>query len=246
MLRNTSSSRPSSVCNSSTCQPLAAARTFAGQFAVVLVDFGINARPDPPVFLLDDRVRRALGTPESRSANLRAGASADDDQDRAGQIGFLLQLLRRAVGDNLAAVNDDGPRTNRLDFLQNVRRKNNGLAFAHPADQAADLVLLVRVQAVGRFVQHQHVGIVDDGLGETGAMAVTLGKRVHALIKNAIRESTFRRRDERPSFLASPRKPRNSAQKLKKALHRHVRVSRGVFRQIADEPFGGNGICPPC
>ena len=69
-----------------------------------------------------------------------------------GHFGFWLQLLRRAVGHDLAAVNDDGPRTDRLDLLQDVGRENDGLALAHAADQAAHLVLLIRVQPVGRFV----------------------------------------------------------------------------------------------
>jgi hypothetical protein len=91
---------------------------------------------------------------------LRPGHAPHHQQHRAGHVGFLLQLLRRAVGHDLPAVNNNGAGTNRLDFLQDVRRKNNGLALAHAADQTAHFVLLVGVQAVGRFVQHQHVGIV--------------------------------------------------------------------------------------
>ena len=29
---------------------------------------------------------------------------------------------------------------------------------------------------------------------------------------------------------------------IQEAMHRHVRVGGGIFRQIADEPFGGNRI----
>ena len=43
-------------------------------------------------------------------------------------------------------------------------------------------------------------------------------------------------------FLASPRRPRNSAHKSQEALHGHVGVSRGVFREIANQPLGRNGV----
>ena len=42
--------------------------------------------------------------------------------------------------------------------------------------------------------------------------------------------------------MASPRKPAQFGHKTEEALHRHVGVSRGVFRQIADEALGGNGV----
>ena len=61
MLRKTSSSRPSSVCSSSTCQPLAAARTLARQVAVDVFALGINPRPDFAFFLFDDRRPAGIG-----------------------------------------------------------------------------------------------------------------------------------------------------------------------------------------
>ena len=38
------------------------------------------------------------------------------------------------------------------------------LSRGHLRDQGADLVLLVGIQTVGRFVQHQHGRIVQQGL----------------------------------------------------------------------------------
>ena len=87
----------------------------------------------------------------------------------APAIPIWLELLRRAVGDDLAAVDDDRPRTDGVHLFQNVRRENDRLLLAHPPDQVADLVLLIRIQTIGRLVQHQDVRIMNDGLGETGA-----------------------------------------------------------------------------
>ena len=93
MLRKTSSRRPSSVCNSSTCQALAPRQDIAGQFAVLPLGLGINPRPHPAVFLLDDRGAARVGHAGKLLHQLRALRPADNQQDRSRQIGFLLQLL---------------------------------------------------------------------------------------------------------------------------------------------------------
>src|SRR6266436_3756838 len=104
-------------------------------------------------------------------------------RDRAEEVlqpaasGARLQLLRRAVGDDAAAVDDDGPGARRLDLLEDVGRKNDRLLLAHAADERAYLVLLVRIEAVGGLVEDQHFGIVDQRLSETGAVAKALGER---------------------------------------------------------------------
>ena len=51
--------------------------------------------------------------------------------------------------------------------------KDNGLAFTHAADQTANFVFLIWIKAIGRLIQHQDVGIVDDGLSKAGSVAIT-------------------------------------------------------------------------
>ena len=48
-------------------------------------------------------------------------------RDRAGVFRALPQFLRRAIGHDLAAIDDDRARTGRLDLLENVGRKNDRL-----------------------------------------------------------------------------------------------------------------------
>ena len=89
------------------------------------------------------------------------------------------------------------------------------LRLAHPANQTADFVFLVWVQPVGRFVQNQDVGIMNDGLGKAGAMAKTFGKCVNTLMKNRFEKAHFH--DAIDRFLSSlPRNPLSSAQKPRK------------------------------
>ena len=70
------------------------------------------------------------------------------------------QLLWRAVEQHSPAGDDDRARAHRLDFFEDVGRQHNGLAGRHLLDERAHFVLLIRVQAVGRFVQNQHLRVM--------------------------------------------------------------------------------------
>ena len=86
---------------------------------------------------------------------------------------------------------------------------------------------------------------MNDRLRETGAVTITLRKRIHALMQDGFQEAHFDGAID-ARFFASPRKPRNSAAKLEKAVNRHVRVRRRIFRQIADEAFGRDRVGRGC
>ena len=235
MLRKTSSSRPSSVCSCSICHSWA-----ASPMACASAPLRAALRESPhrhvPVFVihhghpLDQRHLVQLRGHRAR------GHAFDPQRHRPGPLRFLPQLLRRAVGHNLAAVNDDRPRADRIHFLQDVRREDDRLLLAHPPDQLPHLVLLIRIQPVRRLVQHQHVGVVNDGLGETGAVAITLGERLDALVQHRFQEAHL---DHAVDGLL----PRVAAQaadfrrEIEEPIHRHVRVGRRVFRQVADQPL---------
>src|SRR2546421_10478232 len=101
----------------------------------------------------------------------------------------LLELLRRAVRDDLPSINDDGARAGGLALLEDMGGKNNRLLLAHPLDQTAHFMLLVRVQAIRRLVHDQDVGIVDNRLGETEAMSVAFGESIHALVDDGLEKA---------------------------------------------------------
>ena len=127
-----------------------------------------------------------------------------------------LQLLRRAVGDDLAAVDDDDARAGRLDLLQDVGREDDRLVLAHALDEVAHLVLLVGIEAVGRLVHDQHVRIVDQRLREAGAVLVALGERVDALVEHVLEEAQLDRAVDRLLARVAPQPAQLRAQKLRK------------------------------
>jgi hypothetical protein len=112
------------------------------------------------------------------------------------------QLRGRAVRDDAAAVDDDGAAARGVDFLEDVGGKHDRLALAELADQVAHLVLLVRVEAVGRLVEDQHLGLVHQRLREAGAVAVALGERVDRLVQHRGEEAAL---DRAERLFSSPR-----------------------------------------
>ena len=89
-----------------------------------------------------------------------------------------LELVGPRVGHHPAARDDHRPGADRLDLLEDVGRDDDRLVLGHLADQPAHAVLLVRVEAVGRLVEHQHRRVVHDRLGDADAALEALGQRL--------------------------------------------------------------------
>ena len=62
------------------------------------------------------------------------------------------QTLGRAVHHDLAAVHDHRAGAGRFHFLQDVGGEQDRLGLAEALDELPDLMLLVRIQTVGRLV----------------------------------------------------------------------------------------------
>ena len=87
------------------------------------------------------------------------------------------QGVRGLVGDDAAVRDDDGAGAHLVHLLEDVGGDDDQFLPAQLVDQPPDLVLLVRVEAVGGFVQDEHLWIVDERLGEPDAAPETLGER---------------------------------------------------------------------
>ena len=55
------------------------------------------------------------------------------------------------------------------------------MLLAEVLDEFADLADLVRVEADGRLIEDEQVGVADEGIREADALAVALGKRADDL-----------------------------------------------------------------
>src|SRR3954469_463912 len=160
--------------------------------------------------------------------------------DGAGEVRHAAQLGRRAVGDDAAAVDDDGARAGGVYFLEDVRREDDRLVGAELLDEVPHLVLLVRIEAVGRLVHDQHIRIVDQRLREAGAVLVSLGERVDRLVQHRLQEAELDHAVHRLLARGAGEAPQ-LGDELEERSHRHVRVRGGVLRQVADQALRLDG-----
>src|SRR5437016_9821603 len=96
----------------------------AGQRPINIGRFGKNSSRDAGGLLFKDG--SAFDGRELRQF-LTEGCSIDAagaQGNSAGPFGFLTELLGRAVGHDLAAIDDNGARARGIDFFENVGREN--------------------------------------------------------------------------------------------------------------------------
>jgi hypothetical protein len=84
------------------------------------------------------------------------------------------QVLGRVDRHHPALVDDDHPLAGLRDLGQDVGAQDDRVIARELLDEAARLVDLLRVEPCGRLVEDQHVGVVDERLGEPDALPVAL------------------------------------------------------------------------
>ena len=118
-------------------------------------------------------------TVRGSSAPFRPATSTSTDSTPRARF---CRLLHRIGGHHLAFVDDDHLLAGLLDFRQDVGAQNDGVIAGKALDQIARLVDLLGVETRGRLVENQYVGIVNDGLRQADALAITLGKLAEQLV----------------------------------------------------------------
>ena len=148
-----------------------------------------------------------------------------------------------AVGQQPALGNDHRPAAHGMDLFEDVGGNHDGLVRRHLLDHLAYMVFLVRIEAVGRFVQDQHVRIVQQGLGQAHPPGKALGQGLDRLIEHG---GKLRHLDDPAHGLrpAGAAQAPARADEIQKAARRHVGIERRALRQIADAGLGRDGGVP--
>ena len=106
-------------------------------------------------------------TPGSACTVAASTASVDVDLQRLRRRQQSMQFGERAAGDDAAVVDDDDAVGQPFGLFHVVRRVDQRLAGAGERFQAVeDRVAALRVDAGGRFVEQQHVGVVHQRTGD--------------------------------------------------------------------------------
>src|SRR5581483_8790631 len=155
-------------------QPPAAADDAARELAPdVLAALALDFVADRRAVTIRFGDARHAGHPAQRRYRVAAGR-IDLDVHRFRSAQPRRQVLRRVDGDDLPLVDDDDALARLADFRQDVRAQDDRVGARELFDQLPRFDDLLRVEAGGRFVEDQHVGVVDDCLREADALLVPL------------------------------------------------------------------------
>src|ERR1700761_2614059 len=114
--------------------------------------------------------------------------------------------------------------------------KNRALP-RHRVDQLTHGVLLIGVEAIGRFVQHQHRRIVNDRLGKADAATQTLGQGIDAGIEHAFQLEPADHFFETAIALVRAHAA-YAHDEDKKLAYGHFTVARRTFGQVTQRALG--------
>ena len=110
-------------------------------------------------------------------------------------------------------------------------------------DELAHLMLLVGIEAVGRFVQHQHVGVVQQRLRQPDPAAVALGESVDRLFQYVCERQPVGRLVTAPGHLGAG-VAAHPGDEIEEAFRGHVAVGGSAFRQVAQVGLGAQRVAP--
>ncbi len=113
-----------------------------------------------------------LQTPLDSRPIENAIAAGNFHEHRFAAARPILQIMDGIGRDQLALVDDDHVLAGLFHFGQDVSTEQDGVIAGEIPDQIAGLVDLFGIESGGGFVEDQHVGIVDDRLRQTYALAI--------------------------------------------------------------------------
>jgi len=164
----------------------------------------------------------ASSAPVSEMARRRCRGERRCDGASAGQAAPAGRRRDAAMSD------DDRSTAHRLDLFEQMRRDDDRLFASHGRDDLAHLVLLVGVEPVGRLVQNDDVGIVEQCLSDPDAALETLRQSFDWLMQDL---GNFDHLDDTPypilGFAAG--EAANVGDKVEKGGGRHVGIGRSAL-----------------
>ena len=147
-----------------------------------------------------------------------------------------LQLLGALVDHDAAGGDDDRPCADRLDLFQDVGRDDDRLVAGHVVQQAAHLMLLVRIESVGRFVEDQHLRVEQDRLGQADPAAKALRQGLDRPVEDTLQPEALDRLAD-ASLPVGRRQAVQVGDEAEQGLGRHIAVGRRALGQVAEAPL---------
>ena len=118
---------------------------------------------------------------EQRGAERRWRGSLTSAQPVGPVVHEVADGAEVALGGEAALGDDEDPRAEALDLVEDVARHDDGAVGpgAEPPHEVDEVQPLARVEAVERLVEHEDLRVVDEGGGDLDPLAVALGQGAH-------------------------------------------------------------------
>ena len=156
---------------------------------------------------------------------------------RLGPLQPRGQAFRRVDRDHAALVDDDDALAGLGDFRKDVGAEDDGVVAGEAADEVAGLDDLLRVEAGRRLVEDQHFRVVDERLRQADPLPVALRELAAVAVGHVVDVGALHhRRDALAPLLR--RHALDAGDEVEVLAHRHVRVERRRFRQVAGAALG--------
>src|SRR5262249_8338519 len=136
-------------------------------------------------------------------------------------------------GDELALVDDDHLLAGLLNLGKDVSAENDGVVAGETADEFARFVNLFGIEAGGRLIKNEHVGVVDGGLSQANAAAIALGKLAEDFFLDVGDGAAIKNKADALCEVCSAQ-AFDFSDELEILGGAHFQVQRRSFRQIAD------------
>src|SRR5262249_27847707 len=160
------------------------------------------------------------------------------DLERALLLG---QLGDATLADDLAAVEDDAAVADQFHLAQKVRVEEDRRApAAQLVEDLADLAAADRIDAVGRLVEEDHVGVVYQRLGDAHALFHALGIGLDLVVHAALEADHVEDLAD-ALLLQTGGHLQQAAVEVEQAGGGVILGEAVVLGQIADAPADGDG-----
>jgi hypothetical protein len=143
------------------------------------------------------------------------------------------QLTRRFVRHQPALRNDHCTCADRVHFFEDVSGDDDDLVLAQIVDQSPDFVFLIRIQAVGRFIENQHLRVMEQRLSESHTSPKSFRQGLDDLVGHRSQRQTFGHRGcALPSLFAA--KIADVGHEIQEFGDGHLTVARRAFGKVTD------------
>src|SRR5215470_14939675 len=170
---------------------------------------------------------------------LRLHAKGDDVAD----ADLALELVRSALGQDASGLDERDPVTKLLGFPHVVRRQDNRRAPLGPegGDLGPQADGDIRVEAERGLVQEEHLGIVDERLGEGQPLLEPRGQRV--VLRGPVRfEPALLDQCIHPLLQRLPAEPVEPAVEREHLGRPEAPDERGIAARHVEAPADGRGV----